>query len=271
MTQELVEPLPFHNQDVEDIHLSRAPLVRVFAQIRWQEITALKSSFGGIADSFALAILDDYPYSSSTQEINILITPEGPQQQPGGAIVQYRSADEDWRAYLSQTFLTLETTNYDSLDDFCSRFTKLVAALSAQVRIPAVSRIGFRYVDRVSEPADVSDLQLLVRAEVRGGEQVPIGEPFKLQHSITESLFLSEAGSLITKWATLPAGASLDPSIEPASDPSWNLDLDAFHEANVAFNEEAIVSEVRSLAHLGYTFFRWAVLPEFLTRFGAEQ
>lgn len=262
---------PFHEQDVENIRLSRAPLVRVFAQVRWQEITALKTDFDARAKAFGLAIAEEYPYTSESKEINLLLTPQGPQQQEGGTIVQLRSADDKWRVYFTATFLTLETTDYYDINDFSSRFSLLLEELARQVKIPAASRLGFRYVDRLSEPHDMQDLDRLVRPEVRGGQQVPLGETFNLTQSFSESLFVSGSESLLAKWATLPAGATLDPSIEPVSTTSWVLDLDAFREAHIAFDSEVIVNELRSLSLLGYKFFRWAVKDEFLDRFGAAE
>ena len=262
-------PHPFNNAEVTNVRLSNAPLVRVFVQARWQEISTLKSDFDAAADKFAVSVSDAYPFRSDSHEVNFLITPDGPQQQTGGKIVQLRSANEEWRVYFTATFLTLETTNYVDIEDACARFGSLLDALGELVKIPRTSRLGFRYVDRIAEPTDFANLEQLVRVQVNGGAQVPTNEHFSVSHSLTESLFQSDSGSLLAKWATLPGGGTHDPSIEPVDTPSWVLDLDSFQDVSLPFERTAILAKLQELSLIGYRFFRWSVQAEFAERFGA--
>lgn len=262
---------PFGTSDVQSIALAEAPLERVFAQVRWQEISALKSDFDSCANKLAIAVSGEYPFRTDSTEVNVLLTPDGPQQQAGGKIVQLRSADENWRVYFTATFLTLETTKYVDLEDMIRRFSVLLVSLTELVAIPTTSRLGFRYMNRISDPEDFGNIDNLVRPEVNGGLHVPTDDYFSVGHSLTESLFVSENGSLLAKWATLPPGAVLDQSIEPVQTKSWVLDLDAFHERPTTFDTGTILRQLKELSLIGYRFFRWSVEDKFFDRFGGAK
>lgn len=262
---------PFDEGELDNVRLTRSPLVRVFIQARWQEVSQLKADFGTVADNLSRALSGDYPFRSDNKEINILVTPDGPQQQAGETVVQFRSATEEWRVYFTSTFLTLETTTYVDVDDAGERFGKLLDALHDLVAIPRISRLGFRYVNRIADPADVETLPTLVRDALNIRDLVPVSEPFALTHSITESLFRSSEASLMARWGYLPEGGTLDPSIEAVDTRSWVLDLDAFQDEPMPFERAEILKKLRALSQVSYRFFRWSMTDRFASRFGAAQ
>jgi len=57
--------------------------------------------------------------------------------------------------------------------------------------------------------------------------------------------------------------------VEPAEDPSWVLDLDAY-VTQQAFDPEALRATTEELSQRIYRFFRWAVTPEFLRVHGGD-
>jgi len=59
---------------------------------------------------------------------------------------RFRSNDRDWLASLTPDFVTMETTNYDSREDFLSRFRSLFEAASPALSPPEVVRLGARHI-----------------------------------------------------------------------------------------------------------------------------
>ena len=91
-------------------------------------------------------------------------------------------------------------------------------------------------------------------------------------HSLSDTLFqLEDASQLRGRWGSLPAGATYDPGIEPASEQSWLLDLDYSTSAPQDFDLAEMSDRVATFCDRIYTFFRWSVTDDFLTAFGAER
>jgi uncharacterized protein (TIGR04255 family) len=71
---------------------------------------------------------------------------------------------------------------------------------------------------------------------------------------------------LQARWGILPPGINPDPSLQPAKDLSWILDLDAYTgELPKTTNLE---EELTKLAKISYSFFRWSIKDEFISAFG---
>jgi uncharacterized protein (TIGR04255 family) len=79
----------------------------------------------------------------------------GPSNPPvitqSGAGWQLRSADGTWIVALASGHVSLESTDYPGWEEFSSRLSTVVEALT-QISRPALDqRIGLRYVDRITE------------------------------------------------------------------------------------------------------------------------
>jgi uncharacterized protein (TIGR04255 family) len=259
--------MPF-NTSVSEIHLTSAPLVRVLAQVKWDELTQFKSGFDRKAEELGEVLESDYPMSSRMQGVQFDVGPAGVAQRQGDPVHRFSSAEDDWRVYFAPTFVTLETSRYETRDLFCDRLEALLSTISEIASIPRAVRLGYRYVNRISKQDDLEALTSLVRPEMLGGRSIPLPSGAVFRHSLSESLFSTNEGSLLAKWATLPANASIDPTIEAVDGPSWVLDLDSFSETRSDFTPSALVNRIKGLSTLGYGFFRWAVTPDFLERFG---
>jgi uncharacterized protein (TIGR04255 family) len=258
---------PFHGDLVEEVHLNSAPLIRVLAQVRWPELTELKNQFEQISDSFAKEMQSDYPLSAHKVGTNFTITPEGVSQTKGDSILRLATPDEDWVVFLSPTFLTLETSDYDTREFFLRRFGSVLSGLLKHASIPKATRVGFRFVNRIDSEEDLLDLKELVQPQLLGGRNIPGIESVDVRHSLTEVLYDASEANLLAKWAVLPAGATIDPTIEPSLSQCWMLDLDAFTDDRLDFDPDLLVERARRLATMGHTFFRWAVTQKFLDRY----
>jgi uncharacterized protein (TIGR04255 family) len=266
MVEEKTDPL--FGEAPSEVALSKAPLVRVLAQVTFDPIFILRTE-EAIAP-FQNSIRVTYPKASH----EILRLPPPLAGDPEGRTEvtwRFHSSDAAWRVSVTPTFLTVETVHYVSRVDLLSRVRNLVTALKDTVGTVHVGRIGMRYVDQVKTP-ELDLLHELVRPEMRGISGSPLER--NIRHAVSETFCDTAEGGIIARWGTLPAQGTHDPNVMvPAADPSWFLDIDAFAargEPNADMDVEAICQSAQALAKRSYAFFRWVVTERFLQVYGRE-
>ncbi|HAM26046.1 MAG TPA: hypothetical protein DCP11_04890 [Microbacteriaceae bacterium] len=260
---------PFGTEPIASIPLSRAPLIRVLAQARWQDLVQMQVDFESIVQRLGMALAPQYPLAAQNQEVEVTFGPEGVKTVPGGIVHQFISADENWRVYFAANFVTFETKFYTSSDDFLSRFEHVLEKVGEVIDIPQVTRVGFRYVNRVDQASDFTELADLVRPSMVGAPTGLTQPQATVLQSTNQVVFETQGGHLLAKWALLPAGGTHDPSLEPSEHPSWTLDLDSFSDGRVHFDPRMLAQEAGRLSEMAYRFFRWTVTKKFIERFGA--
>lgn len=252
------------------VHLPRAPLASVIGQIRWPELTQLSDGDQTVQRSFASAIAKEYPFRSELPSMNFVFGPDGVKPQTGPSAHQYRAADDSWRVNLTAVSLTLEARRYTDIDDFAARFQVLFEALSTTIAIPAVDRVGFRYFNRVGDAQFLSSLPTYLAPAVLGGQRLLQEQAADLQYTLTDSQYVLGQRVVRCRWGSLPAGASIDPSIEAVAMPTWVLDIDTSSNATEALAPREAAQRLIDLAAVGYDVFQSATTVDFLRYFGGE-
>lgn len=260
---------PFGIEPVEEVHLPRAPLVRVIAQLRFPREPKLGTEDGAALLRDALA--GAYPILRDEQEIRVVITQQGAVEQPGSTLWRLQNRDASWQVTVSDSFVALDTSAYSTREDFCSKLEDVLAAIS-DIAAPLVyDRFGLRYVDRLTGPALMRRLPQLVRAELLGGWAVERPEGVQLVHSLSESLYRFDGAQLLARSGILPPGVVLEPTVAAVDELSWILDIDAATTEGADFDPAALGQLARGLADRAYRFFRWAVTEEFLREHGGQR
>jgi uncharacterized protein (TIGR04255 family) len=258
---------PFAQEPPERVQLDNAPLAKVLCQVRWPELTQFKQQFDTIAESIGTSIAAEYPLFNKRQEQNFIIGPTGVSAAPGMTVYEWASADSRWHVHFGDTFITIETKRYTKKEDLVERLGKVLTAVADNVSIPISNRIGYRYINCVDASENIESL---IRAEVRGGEAVPVRVGTELIRTVTETLYRVDEDYLLARWAKLPSGVLIDPTLPALTSDSWILDLDAYHESQegVPFDPSRVMETATRLGNRGYTFFRWSVTKDFLAKFG---
>ena len=258
--------MPGNPEPVEDLRyrLRRAPLERVLCQARWEQLSLFSpSSVAGIASQLAGIIGDIYPFGQSQQEMQITITPAGVTQRPGDTVHRFKSADHKWTATLSHLFIALETIQYTDHVDFVERFDQLYRALLTIIQIPSLTRLGYRYTNRLSGSDDLSKVAEYFAPGILGGLA---GEEPEVAQMICETLRQEGSKYLMVRSALLPAGAVIDPTLAVMTERSWIIDLDSFDESpGIAI--ESIHGSAIDLSAMGSQHFHKLLTPEGLERF----
>lgn len=259
----------FQGEPPERVLLSRTPLTRVLCQISFEPVLSIRSQER--VASLQDALRSDYPRLRTEQGSVLSLLPARTSLQDI-LIWRFSSPAHSYRISLATNFLTVETTRYESRDEFLSRLTAAVEVLAESNVAPSVvTRIGARYIDRVQGEDDIRHVAQLVRAEMRGMLSLMSEDDAELLEAWQEALVRHANTKVRARTGYLPARVTSDPTVLPPSDePSWVLDVDAFVEDDQRFEPEGIVETVSSLADKCYRLFRWTVTPGFLRFFGGE-
>ena len=256
---------------VQEVPLTRAPLVNVIVQVRFPAVMKIEDS--AFVANFQEAIRTDYPILRPERQLGVLIGPGGVQPQDAGTVWRFETKDPDaWQVTLAPTFVSLSAKRYTRRSDLLARLTVVLHALEGWLHPNVCDRIGVRYVDRVTGE-QLARISTLVRREILGvaGDEAALGSA-EVVHALSDTLFrLDDSSQLRGRWGRLPAGATYDPGIEPAREPSWVLDLDHYTAQQEDFDLATIGGKVADFCDRIYTFFRWAVTDAFLDEFGAER
>jgi len=265
MTMRLEEP--FGGAVPESVPLEVTPLTNVLCQIRFPELISIGRE--EIVGTFQERIRKKYPIGDSAKGLIVVIGDDSTQRMES-KIWRFLDADQTWRVTLATEFITLETRNYQSRDEFCERVGWLCAALAETIDPGWMHRIGVRYVNRLH--GELYDKRLeFVREDMFG--------PFRIEHDgvIERTLHqvnaTTEEGNMVAKWGYMPKNYTHDPETMPAiSTDSWYLDVDSIwaSERPVEFDPGVIVQQCGALAGRAYTFFRWGTTQALLDACGVR-
>lgn len=259
---------PFRDLPPQEVPLDRAPLDFVICQVRFPSVLSIgRDEF---VASFQEALRRDYPFVESQIVQQLQLASMGgdvpAMPQPATKTYQFFSSDRRWNLTLSPDFLALQTNAYKSRREFMARLEQAIAALADHIGPTHSTRLGVRYFDRI-KGEDLKLVNEFLRPELLG--LMAAGEASTdVDQLISQALFSVPEGKLAVRWGLLPQGMTIDPiAIKPEGVPSWILDLDCFTDAVEPFDATKLVQEARHLSERIYTFFRWAVLPPFLSHY----
>ena len=269
------EPRPLSPTPIVEVPLPRAPLARVIAQVRFPAILAIR-------DPDKVAILQEtlretYPYLNRVQAHRIDLTAGEPPniQQEFIWRLANREQNPRWQVSLGVDFVALDTSGYDSRQDFLRRLRAVVIAVEAAFKPAEVKRLGVRYIDRLTGEA-IERVYDLFRPEILGimrpGEDTHPALGDSIIHLMNETQFLAQDGSRIQgRWGKLPPNTTHDPnSLDPVAEPSWVLDLDMFTSEPQPFASAELLQTATDFAECLYWLFRQMVTNEFLRFYGGE-
>jgi uncharacterized protein (TIGR04255 family) len=249
--------------------LTHAPLDRVVCQVKFPAVFSIAApEFIG---PFQERIRKSYPRASQQQMLRFQLNLPG-NESPAPAstpMASYMFEDEaqQWRVTLTQDALSLDTGSYILRADFLEHLAELVHALEACIRPTHRTRIGVRYINRISGAANLEAIPGFFRQEILGLLSFP-DFTGHVDRILTEAIMDTPEGKLLARWGLLAANSTYEPlMVGPRPEDSWMLDLDAFCEARKVFNTDEVMADVTALAERSCAFFQWATTDKFFTHF----
>ena len=150
---EMNEPAPLNPAWTPEVPLPRAPLARVIAQARFSPILAIRDprQGRGIPGRTPRDLSESQRGSGSQHRATQRTSPEHSQ----GLIwrLSDREKDPHWRVSLGVDFVALETSSYDSRDDFLGACVPSFPRSRRGSSPASANRFGLRYIDRLTGEA----------------------------------------------------------------------------------------------------------------------
>lgn len=263
-------PSPLGGPAPEEIPLSRSPLVRVVAQVRFSTVLRIDSKETMAA--FQAEIADTYPVLEQTMapQFQVDFGPGALQnfRSVPTTLWRFRDADSGWMLSLASEAVTLETQRYESRAAFLDRWREALGLVERIFSPRLVLRLGARYVNRLDGDT-LPDLPKLIRDNLLGMVQPEFRDHVK--QALSEANMTTEEGMLLLRWGMVPPNATFDPGLFlPVPTPSWVLDVDVSSVARRSFSANALETDFYALANRAYSVFRYAVTNAGLEYFGAQ-
>jgi uncharacterized protein (TIGR04255 family) len=217
---------------------------------------------------FQEGLRPSYPTMVEQRGVQFSLGAEGVAQSVGDRQWRLSSENDEWVVVLGPSFVSLETTAYDSRSDFVDRIGRIADALRSVVGDVIVDRLGVRYTDRLIGERATTLLPELVRREVLG--LVGMLEGAEVRAAVTQAEFeLADESTMTTRWGLLPPGNTLTPDVPAVDEPSWVLDIDSA-TTEIRLSEEVVREAAEQLCIHAYDFFRWAVTDDFIRVHGGD-
>lgn len=260
---------PFTGESPVEVPLSRAPLVKVLAQVKFP-VNAKIDTVEGVA-GFQEAMRSDYPVMRQEQLAPMGLPLGFPLVPTQGAVWRLSTINDEWTVVLARDFVALETNKYTTRADFLARLRTLLEAMVTADLTPVVTdRLGVRYIDRIEGEDMLGDLSDLVRPEVLGVAEVELPEGSMMVVSAAQTHLQVAGMEIRANWGLLPPNAGMLPGLDAIDAKSWVFDVDVYSEQRKPFTVDDVLVDAAQAAEHAYSLFVWAVTPEFLRRHGGE-
>lgn len=262
---------PFALGPVEEVHLENSPLALVVLQIQFPD--AYSPMAAAIVDRLpAAALREEYPYHDLQPEVQIVFEAgRRPQQHTGTAhVLTLRDAEAAWMIAFKEDSITVATRRYVDRADLLARARRIFIAMQAVVGQPQVSRVGLRYINRITDLADIDTLTSGFNETIQPMQTFALNGGAGMRHFQNRMLYAwEETGmKLQTWWGTVPPNAPVAASLPAHDATSWVLDIDAIDETATALDAKALTQTLTTLSEQAYRFFRWIFTPAGLAQFG---
>ena len=252
-----------------EVLLTRSPLTRVLAQVRFSSVLKIDSKEG--VAPLQEELRANYPLLEQlvAHQFQIDITPGGSGFKPVAANV-WRFSDAERGLVLSLTSdaLTLEARDYPGRATFLERWADVLTRVERVFAPGLALRTGARYLNRLTDES-LERLPDWVRPNLIGVAQPELRE--HVTQAISEANLKVEEGDLLLRWGVIPANATIDQALlEPSPTGSWILDIDVSSNQQKRFDAVELAADYGRLMERAYAVFRWVVTDEGLNHFGAQ-
>ncbi|MDT0571874.1 TIGR04255 family protein [Streptomyces sp. DSM 3412] len=135
---------------------SNAPLALVTAEVRYPYSPRLRQA--DTLDRIQLALEDELPIRKTEQRATLEFSFEGGiNKKQSTEVYRYLNHASTRSAVISPEAFTIETTRYSDFPDFLDLMLRVATAIANEKAIPAIERVGIRYIDEIRVPHEIED------------------------------------------------------------------------------------------------------------------
>ncbi len=244
---------------VERVLFKNPPLRLVVGQVRFPLL--LKFADGAFIAPFQEGLADEYPAVSREQQVSLQVSSKGLAAGPGDTLLRFASRNGHWAVVLGEGALTLEVRGYSSIEEFTSRFERVLKAAKEHLHVKERSRLGLRYINEFRHPSgeSLADWAKLLNPDLIGfaGRDL-LGGP--VEHMVQEVQSRRADGTFAIRHGLL-VGRVVEP-LPPAPAPEgrfYLLDMDYFDARAEPLDVERTTRALRDYNDVEYRFFRWSL------------
>jgi uncharacterized protein (TIGR04255 family) len=259
----------FGVEEYDELPLSDPPLEVALCQLKFPVIAS-------ILDPIRIAPFQDLltnEYPSMHQETNTVVAvgPQGPITSEGSPMWRLKDAEGVWNVAIAPDFVALETSTYQSRDNFVDRWRVVIEAFGEIFEPASYERLGVRYVNRLRDDVVPKDeWKALIRDEVYGALAIPMPDEGQISVCISQVLMSIGPTQVQARWGLVPPNITVLPNVEPTPAEGWLLDIDVYSAEVNPFEVDEVIDLTRSHSRHAYNFFRWAVEDDYLAKFGGR-
>lgn len=235
------------------VELKQSPLELVVCQLRFPLVLGLAANQP--PEQFHKEIRSLYPVTrhGQTGQVPIEAASASVLRMSQAGFWVFEDKDGVWTVSLGVDFLSLETRQYRTFDEFVTRFLDLTALAARLYGIEIRERLGLRYQDRVSKsnlPFLPGDWSSRIRPEL-----LPLrvfcgqGDPQMIH---VESRFFFGGDRLLTIHT-----AFFDRGFPGFEEDQFILDFDCYAERRSSMH--GIREDLLEFKRIAYNAFRWAI------------
>jgi uncharacterized protein (TIGR04255 family) len=250
--------------------LDNHQLVQVLCQVRFSPVLRIQQDDAVIA--FQEAIRGNYPRYAKQQALNVVITPNGVQQQQAPtALHRFDDSDGVFKVSLTPEFIALEASRYAEFDDFVGRAVWLTEAVQEHFAPAEIHRVGLRFINelRLTDPDARREMRQAITQPLLGAlGSDELGQVVAQAQQILE--LRGEEYQMLVRHGFNPEGGTtvLDPAAPPVPRPEhfspfYLLDIDAYSERNMRYSVEGIETTLREFNENVRSLFAWSVREDY--------
>ncbi len=247
-------------------------LALVLCQVAFSPVLRIRQENGIVG--FQEAIRKRYPGYVPQQGLQLIVTPDGVQQQ-STAETQHRFEDSSGRfsVVLTSEFMAIESRSYSGIDEFSERVVELARAVQEHFDPNEVRRVGLRFVNelrlRGAEPAEdaarIINPALIGAAGASELAGVVAGSDAILSLGVGGDRMQVRHGLQPLGGTTVPPDV---PDRTPSNDlalPFYLLDIDAFSADPRPYASDWISETLQRYNDDARSFFAWSVSEDYRT------
>jgi len=244
---------------VPETPLEHPPLTEVVCQVRFPPILRIANEEPA---EFQELIRGRFPDMEKAQPVQIQLSapgnPSASEVEPRPPLFRFIRHEEQLTVALTVNFYALSTLRYTHWSDFLNGLRFVNDAVQQTYRLPHASRIGLRYINRLTlantGTAGRDELLELVRPELSATLRGPTWD------KVTDMI-------AVLSFGTPPTQLNLRYGYEQAGDdgPALLLDFDCFEDDRLPLDD--LLERCERYHALIYNAFRWCVPDDTLLRF----
>lgn len=233
----------------------RTCLAMVLTQVRYPSLARLEDRI----PDFQEALRSDYPLFRQETGFEIVIKEGAAETRPAGHAYRFSSIDENWSIVVTKDFATLESRNYNNVDDLTERVSVIWREIQQKLDPQYQLRFGLRFINefRVDFAKTYSDWRGLLNEQLMGMDPEKTFNA-TVEQFVAELLMPRDDYKLAVRRGFLTGTTTPHLAGKEHNGPFYLLDLDCASDDKTAF-EANPVKRLRKYDEALYDIFMMAI------------